>query len=109
MSISDEKIYEIGVGFVDITYRIVLYCIVLYCIVLYCIVLYCYYISFRLKICCDTSPKYRCRYCFIYDFDCLSFNDILSVFTNGRIFNVPFLEINVNVIIMNNLVFFFST
>ena len=71
---------------------------------MYCIVLYCYYISFHLKIRSNTPPKYRCRYCVIYDFDGLTFDDILSVFSHDRVVGVPFLEINVNVIVMNHAV-----
>jgi len=54
------------------------------------------------------SPEYWCWDCLIDYFDGLSFDDILSIFLDGRVVCVPFFEINVNVAIMNFAILFFA-
>lgn len=46
-----------------------------------------------------TSPKYRSRYRIVNNFDGLTVDEIVPVFSHCWIFCVPFLEINVNVIV----------
>lgn len=50
-----------------------------------------------MEIRCDTSPKHRCWYRIMDDFDRLSIHKIIAVFSHDWVVGVPFLEIDVNV------------
>ena len=55
------------------------------------------------KICGNTSPENWGRYHLMNDFNCLSFYDVVPVFTNLWIIDVPSLEIDINIVIANSL------
>ena len=47
----------------------------------------------------DTSPKYRCGYCVVNNFDRLTIDEVVAVFSHSWIICIPFLEIDVNIAI----------
>ncbi len=52
-----------------------------------------------MEICSDTSPKYRCRYCVVNNFDRLTIDEVVAVFSHSWVICIPFLEIDVNITI----------
>ena len=56
-----------------------------------------------MKIRSNTPPENRCRYGVIDDFDGLAVDDIIAVFSDGWIVDVPFFEINVDIVVAHCL------
>jgi len=62
------------------------------------------YVLFRggaMEIGCDASPKNRCWYCIVDNFDGLPVEEVVSIFLHDWVVCIPFLEIDVNVVIDN--------
>jgi hypothetical protein len=51
----------------------------------------------------NASPENRCRYCLVNDFDGFAVDDIIAVFTDVWVVGVPFLEIDVNIVVAYGL------
>ena len=51
----------------------------------------------------NASPENRCRYCVVNDFDGFTVDDIIAVFTDAWVVGVPFLEIDVNIVVAYSL------
>ena len=47
----------------------------------------------------NASPENWCRYCLMNDFNGLTVDDIIAIFSDGWVFYVPLFEINVNIIV----------
>jgi len=60
-------------------------------------------VSLCCEICGDTPPENWGWYHLMNDFNCLSFYDVVPVFTNLWILDVPSLEIDINIVIANGL------
>ena len=48
----------------------------------------------------DTSPEYRCRYGVVDNLDGLTIDEVVAVFSHGRVLCIPFFEIDVNIVIV---------
>ena len=51
----------------------------------------------------NTPPENRCRYCVMDDFNGLSVDNIIAVFSDDWIVCVPFFEINVDIVVAHSL------
>ena len=51
----------------------------------------------------NASPENRCRYCVVNNFDGFTVDDIIAVFTDAWVVGVPFLEIDVNIVVAYSL------
>ena len=51
------------------------------------------------EICGDASPEYRCRYGVVDNLDGLTIDEVVAVFSHGRVLCIPFFEIDVNIVI----------
>ena len=51
------------------------------------------------EVCRNASPENRCWYCLVNNFDGLAIDDIVAVFSDVWVVGVPFLEIDVNIVI----------
>jgi hypothetical protein len=47
----------------------------------------------------DASPEYRCRYGVVDNLDGLTIDEVVAVFSHGRVLYIPFFEIDVNIVI----------
>ena len=47
----------------------------------------------------DASPEYRCRYGVVDNLDGLTIDEVVAVFSHGRVLCIPFFEIDVNIVI----------
>ena len=48
----------------------------------------------------DTSPEYRCRYGVVDNLDGLTIDEVVAVFSHGRVLCIPLFEIDVNIVIV---------
>ena len=51
----------------------------------------------------NASPENGCRYCIMNYFNGLTIDDIIAVFSDGWVVDVPLFEINVNIVIAYRL------
>jgi len=58
-----------------------------------------YFVLTTMEIGRDASPKYRCWYCIVDNFDGLPVEEVVSIFLHDWVVCVPLLEIDVNVVI----------
>jgi hypothetical protein len=47
----------------------------------------------------DASPEYRCRYGVVDNLDGLTIDEVVAVFSHGRVLCIPLFEIDVNIVI----------
>ena len=47
----------------------------------------------------NASPENWCRYCLMNDFNGLTVDDIIAIFSDGWVLYVPLFEINVNIVV----------
>ena len=48
----------------------------------------------------DASPEYRCRYGVVDNLDGLTIDEVVAVFSHGRVLCIPLFEIDVNIVIV---------
>ena len=47
----------------------------------------------------NASPENWCRYCLMNDFNGLTVDDIIAIFSDGWVLYVPLFEININIVV----------